>query len=369
MAFSGRRDFLKNLSIGIAGSIFFKAFNQKKTVKTMIKNIKPMGFTWETIDPFIFCVHHEDAYPKANSEQGPDTSLKGRNIGNDFVVRDGWRMYHGKKVPGFPVHPHRGFETVTVVREGFVDHSDSLGAAGRYGEGDIQWMTAGKGIQHSEMFPLLDREKDNPLELFQIWLNLPSFNKMAEPHFKMIWGRQVPVHKTTDASGRKTMTEIIAGNIFGHQAITPPPASWAANSDNEITILNIHMDQGAMITIPKASEGVRRMLYFYEGDLLKTEGSEIRKYHSAEANAQAELSILADGSDAKILILQGRPINEPVVQYGPFVMNTREEIQQAFRDYNATSFGGWPWDRNDPVHGQEKRRFARYADGTEEDGL
>jgi redox-sensitive bicupin YhaK (pirin superfamily) len=355
--------------MGLAGSVFFKTFNRKKTEKSMIKSIKPMGFTWETIDPFIFCVHHEDAYPKANSEQGPDAPLKGRNIGDDFVVRDGWRMYHGKRVPGFPVHPHRGFETVTVVRKGFVDHSDSLGAAGRYGDGDIQWMTAGKGIQHSEMFPLLDQEKENPLELFQIWLNLPSFNKMVKPHFKMIWGKQVPVHKTTDAIGKKTMTEIIAGKIFGHQAVSPPPDSWAADLENEIMILNIYMDQGAEITIPKASGGIRRMIYFYEGDTIAIGEAEIKKYHSAEVNAQSDLSILAKGADARILMLQGRPINEPVVQYGPFVMNTREEIQQAFRDYNATSFGGWPWDRNDPVHGHEKKRFARYIDGSFQEGM
>jgi len=109
----------------------------------VIVDVKPLGFTWDTADPFLFCVHHLDRYPPGNDALGPAVSPAGRNLGQDFTVRDGWRMYHGTTVPGFPADAHRGFETVTVVLEGFVDHSDSHGAAGRYGEGDVQWMTAG----------------------------------------------------------------------------------------------------------------------------------------------------------------------------------------------------------------------------------
>ncbi|MGY8952745.1 MAG: pirin family protein, partial [Flavobacteriales bacterium] len=157
-----------------------------------IIKIRPLGFQWETLDPFLFCVHHEDKYPNGNSEMGPDASLSGRHIGQDFVIKDGWRMYHGSKVPGFPGHPHRGFETITVVREGLVDHADSMGASGRYGNGDVQWMTSGRGVQHSEMFPLMNLDKSNPMELFQIWLNLPSKSKMVDPHFKMLWAEEIP---------------------------------------------------------------------------------------------------------------------------------------------------------------------------------
>ncbi|MBC7662696.1 MAG: pirin family protein, partial [Caulobacter sp.] len=133
-----------------------------------IVKIQPLGFPWETADPFLFCVHHDDAYPKGNGRFGPDASLAGRSLGQDFGGKDGWSMYHGQQVPGFPSHPHRGFETVTIVRQGLTDHSDSLGAAARFGGGDVQWLTAGKGIVHSEMFPLLSTDQANPLELFQI---------------------------------------------------------------------------------------------------------------------------------------------------------------------------------------------------------
>jgi hypothetical protein len=113
----------------------------------------PLDFQWPTIDPFLFCVHHDDDYPEANEHSGPAASLAGRSIGQDFAGLDGWRMYHGSTVPGFPQHPHRGFETITFVRTGLIDHADSLGAAARYGRGDVQWMTAGAGVVHARCSP------------------------------------------------------------------------------------------------------------------------------------------------------------------------------------------------------------------------
>ncbi|MDV7398009.1 pirin family protein, partial [Arthrospira platensis SPKY1] len=103
------------------------------------------------------------------------------------------------------------------------DHADSLGAAGRYGDGDVQWMTAGKGVQHSEMFPLLRQDRDNPLELFQIWLNLPRKNKMVEPHFKMLWRESIPNYQHRSPNSKMTRVEVIAGRLHQHQAPAPPP--------------------------------------------------------------------------------------------------------------------------------------------------
>lgn len=169
-----------------------------------ILEIQPLGFQWRTEDPFLITMHHKDAYPKGNDEQGPAVSLDGRNLGEDFTIKDGFRMYHGKTVPGFPAHPHKGFETVTIVLEGFVDHFDSTGAKGRYGNGDVQWLTTGKGCLHSEMFPLVHHDKDNPLELFQIWLNLAAKDKAADPDYKMLWAEDIPEVESVNSNGKKT---------------------------------------------------------------------------------------------------------------------------------------------------------------------
>jgi hypothetical protein len=325
---------------------------------------RPLGFYWETIDPFIFCVHHNDFFPKGDAEMAPDPSLlRGRNIGSDFNIKDGWRMYHGDKIPGFPVHPHRGFETVTIVRNGFVDHSDSLGAAGRYGNGDVQWMTAGAGIQHCEMFPLLNRDKDNHTELFQIWLNLPAKNKMVKPHFAMLWGETIPEYRNTDKSGKLTTAKVIAGTIEGIKAPDPAPDSWASDTDNEAGIWTVKMEPGAEWTMPPASGKVRRTIYFFRGDKLTIEGNTLEANTSAEVRCNTPLLIVNGTKESELLILQAKPIAEPVVQHGPFVMNTEAEIRQAFTDYRSTQFGGWPWPRHDNVHPRDAGRFALHADG------
>src|SRR5262245_43742513 len=186
---------------------------------------RPLGFPWETADPFLFCVHHDDAYPAGNERLGPAASLAGRKLGMDFEGKDGWRMYHGSVVPGFPQHPHRGFETVTLVRRGLIDHSDSLGATARFGRGDAQWLTAGEGIVHSEMFPLLDPAEPNPLELFQIWLNLPSAGKMVPAHFSMLWEDSIPKILARDAAGKLTEVAVVAGKLGDRAAPRPPPHS------------------------------------------------------------------------------------------------------------------------------------------------
>ena len=337
-------------------------------MKESVDNIKPLGFQWEALDPFLFCVHHEDFFPKGNANLGPDKKeLAGRNMGQDFQVKDGWRMYHGQKVPGFPTHPHRGFETVTVVRKGWVDHSDSMGAAGRYGNGDVQWMTAGKGVQHAEMFPLINQDRENTMELFQIWLNLPRAGKFVEPHYKMFWNDDIPIYEAADAQNRKTKIELIAGKIDTLSAPAPPPDSWAAKIENEVAIWVIHMEPNVTFELPVASPGVNRRLYFYKGDQLHLNKTKLLAYHSADLKADSQVNIIAGEETCSALILQGRPMNEPVVQYGPFVMNTRQEIQEAYSEYQQTQFGGWPWPQYEVTHGTDAKRFALYSDGKREE--
>jgi redox-sensitive bicupin YhaK (pirin superfamily) len=332
----------------------------------LITNIKPLGFTWETNDPFLFCVHHLDNYPAGNDELGPAASLAGRNLGQDFTTKDGWRMYHGEVVPGFPAHPHRGFETVTVVLSGFVDHSDSHGAAGRYGNGDVQWMTAGSGLQHAEMFPLLKKDKLNPLELFQIWLNLPKAKKFAKPYYNMLWAEDIPRFTEKDKNGKETSITLIAGKLANASAPAPAPDSWANEAENEVAIWLIKMEANAQWTLPPASLEVNRSIYFYIGSNITITGIKIENYHSVDLLADQPVIIDNGNEDAYLLLLQGKPINEPVVQHGPFVMNTAAEIQEAFNDYRKTEFGGWPWTRYDNVHSRETGRFAKYSDGREE---
>ncbi len=332
-----------------------------------IKSIKPLGFPWQTEDPFLFCVHHQDFYPKGNDVMGPAASLKGRAIGQDFAPnKEGWRMYHGENVPGFPAHPHRGFETVTIVTKGLVDHSDSLGAAGRFGNGDVQWMTAGKGVQHCEMFPLLHKDKENPLELFQIWLNLPKAKKLTEPHFAMLWGDTIPNYMHTDSNGKATSVKVVAGKIEHTNAPSPAPNSWAADANNEVAIWTIKMEAGAQLKLPTASAQVNRSIYFYEGDSLQIAGQTLSTHQAVELHADKEVILQNGNSVSYLLLLQGKPIAEPVAQYGPFVMNTQNEIQHAMREYQQTQFGGWPWPTYEHVHPREKGRFARYPNGVEE---
>jgi redox-sensitive bicupin YhaK (pirin superfamily) len=329
----------------------------------VVIRLKSLGFPWETSDPFLFCAHHEDAYPAGNARLGPAASLAGRDLGQDFEGRDGWRMYHGEVVPGFPQHPHRGFETVTIVRHGLIDHSDSLGAAARFGHGDVQWLTAGKGVVHAEMFPLLNRAGPNPVELFQIWLNLPAEDKMADPHFAMLWSHAIPTQVSRDQDGRATAVTIVAGHLGDLRAPSPPPRSWAARPDGDVAIWTIKMEPHARFTLPPGARGSSRTLYFFRGDGLRVGQSAIPPNHGVELRAEAQAALEAGDGETELLLLQGRPIAQPVVQHGPFVMNSRAEIQQTFLEYQRTQFGGWPWPSDDPVHPPEEGRFARHADG------
>lgn len=327
--------------------------------------MSPLGFVWETQDPFLYCVHHKDFYPRGNAVLGPSLSLEGRRLGEDFDEQNKWKMYHGRVVPGFPEHPHRGFETVTVVLEGFVDHFDSAGASGRYGNGDVQWMTAGSGLQHAEMFPLVNEDAENTLHLFQIWLNLPKKDKFVPPHYKMLWQEEIPKIIKRDDQGNVTEITLVAGEFDGITAVPPTPDSWAAKREHNLSIWVVKMAANAKITIENTSDTLNRSIYLYKGDMLMVNESVLKVNQSGQLRPLELIEIQNSDEPSEWLMLQSEPINEPVVQYGPFVMNTEQEIKEAYHDYHKTRFGGWPWERSDPVHPRSVGRFARYSSGEE----
>ncbi len=365
-----RRDAMRLMAAGVGG---LAACQQDRSREAPLRGdphpvvnvtvLPPAPTPWPTPDPFLFCVHHDDRYPVGNDVLGPASPLDGRELGMDFAGTDGWRMYHGRAVPGFPAHPHRGFETVTVVRRGLLDHSDSLGAAARYGGGDVQWLTAGSGIQHAEMFPLLARDAENPVELFQIWLNLPAADKFAAPHFSMLWSSQIPRHVLRDGAGKATEVVTVAGALDGRPPASPPPSSWASRATSDVAIWTVKMAPGARFNLPSGAAALHRWLYVFAGSGVTIGGRTVASGHVVELRSDAVVRIDNAGAESELLMLQGRPIAEPVVKHGPFVMNTKAEIQQAIRDYQTTGFGGWRWPSPEPVHARDAGRFARHADG------
>ncbi len=330
----------------------------------VIRSITPLDGPWTGRDPFLFMAHHLDAYPPGDGALAPVSGREGRDRGADFSGRDGWSMYHGGPVPGFPAHPHRGFETITIVSEGYVDHADSVGGRARYGMGDVQWLTAGAGVLHSEMFPLVHAGRDNPLDLVQIWLNLPAARKMARPHFSMFWNQSLP--RVAQAGG--VVVQVIAGGVEGVRALPPPPDSWASDPRSEMAVLLATVPPGACWRLPAApAPDLTRVLHVLAGDRLQVAGREVQGRHAIDLRPDVVLDVANAGvSPARVLLLQARPIAEPVVAHGPFVMNTPAEVQQAFADFQRTRFGRWPFPTPAPTHGGEPRRFAVYPDGREE---
>lgn len=194
----------------------------------------------------------------------------------------------------------------------------------------------------------------------------------------MFWRDQVPVAHLEDAEGRATDITLIAG-AFGELAPpAPPPSSWAAQATAAVAIWTIRMAPNAILTLPRyidppieGSENderhaVNRTLYFFRGKSLELAGTTFDNHAAIQVRSDEDLDLVAGDDGCELLMLQGRPIGERIAQYGPFVMNTQAEIEQAFADYRRTKFGGWPWPKDGPVHGSETARFAVHVDGREE---
>lgn len=218
-------------------------------------------------------------------------------------------------IGGFPSHPHRGFETVTYMLDGHMQHRDHLGNVGELKSGDVQWMTAGSGIIHSEM----PQQEDGRMRGFQLWLNLPAKDKMQKASYRDIAATQIPVFERAGAR-----IKAIAGNLPDLQGLVQREVTQALLLDIDIGV-QAYSDQFAI------ADGHTVLVYVYEGEVLVGE-SRVSQSQMARLSRQGMVSLRAE-QPARLLLLAGKPIGEPIVHYGPFVMNTREEIEQALRDY------------------------------------
>lgn len=318
-------------------------------------------------NPFVMTVFHKDLMPPSDGNQMPAVKRVPEPEEGDLDWSAPWRMYYGEQVPGFPAHPHRGMETVTVLQQGCIDHTDGMGGQGRYMDGDVQWMTAGKGLQHAEMFPLRYDDRSNPLELFQIWLSLDNHKRMVDPAYKMLWNEEIPVLTHHDVDQRETRIRLIAGALNDQTPPAPTSDSYASDPEAKLSIQLLDLEPGALYEIPAGDPKLKRSLYFYEGMRLDIEGEEVDSMTYAFVSGDEPIPLLNVGQDiARILLLEAVPIQGPIVHEYAYVMNNKEEIKQAEQDFAETGFGGWPFDRAEVYHGPTQGRFAIYADGTED---
>jgi quercetin 2,3-dioxygenase len=224
---------------------------------------------------------------------------------------------------GFPAHPHRGFETVTYMLEGRMRHQDHMGNVGLLGPGGVQWMTAARGVIHSEM----PEQEAGVMRGFQLWLNLPAKAKLGAATYEDIPAARLPRVETDDG-----VTVVVIAGTFDDGAVRQPGA--VQRPDTEPLYLDLHLPAGASVA-PRVPDGHRALLYVYEGSLnLESQLTPVTAGHLARLSLEGDLRLTSETS-ARALLIAGKPLNEPIVQYGPFVMNSREEIEQAMRDFHA----------------------------------
>ena len=228
---------------------------------------------------------------------------------------------------GVGQHPHRGFETVTIVYEGEVEHRDSTGKGGVIGRGDVQWMTAGSGILHEEFHSERYSREGGPFEMVQLWVNLPARDKMAAPGYQALLDAEIPSVPLADDAGR---VRVIAGEFDGHRG--------PAHTFTPMNVWDVRLGAGRAIDLPQP-DGWTTLLVVLDGTVQVNGEAVLRKAEVATLSIEGSgLHIEANG-DAKLLLLSGEPIDEPVVGYGPFVMNSQQEIIQAIADFNGGKFG------------------------------
>ena len=223
-------------------------------------------------------------------------------------------------IAGFPPHPHRGFETVTYLMEGHMKHRDHLGNEGNLQQGGVQWMTAGRGIIHEEM----PQQQDGLLRGFQLWINLPAAEKMKAAGYRDIADNEIP--RLDLSSGGQI--KAIAGEVtIGNQVISAP----VKGGSTDPLYLDVKLRAGERVTVP-LTQGYNAFLYLFEGEV-SVAGEAVKSDHLATFTDGDRVTLVAGEHGARLLLLAGKPIGEPIAQYGPFVMNTQDEINQALSDY------------------------------------
>jgi len=239
--------------------------------------------------------------------------------------------------------------------------------SGRFGNGDTMFLTAGKGISHAEVFPLIHKDKPNTLKLFQIWLNLPRKTKLAPPHFEMHWAENV--NNITENATGGAYCRVYVGSLGNVENNCPiPPASWAKDPVNDVGVYVITLPPGgSKFVLPACNYGkdIHRYAYLTEGKGLKISGTKVgpKQYVALDGSMDVEFVNLHPEETGEVLILQGRPIKEPIAQRGPFVMNSNEEIAEAFSDYRRGEFGEWTWPSDAMDFPRDSGRFASYSLG------
>lgn len=231
------------------------------------------------------------------------------------------------KPRGVGQHPHRGFETVTIVYKGEVAHRDSTGQGGVIGPGDVQWMTAGAGIIHEEFHSKAFSQTGGSLEMVQLWVNLPAKDKMTEPSYQAILNEQIPSVALPNEAGQ---LRVIAGEFEGHQG---PAQTFTA-----MNVWDLRLNQGAQLSL-SLPEGWTSAVVVLHGTVQVNGKSIARDAQMVVLDQAGQHIALEANSETSLLLLSGEPINEPIVGYGPFVMNTTQEINQAFNDFNSGKFG------------------------------
>lgn len=336
---------------------FFRKKKQGQVILT-----QPISIHWDVEDPFTFVSHHEDDYPKGNAQQAPPLSeIGGRNLGRDYEKRMGFRMYHGKVVPGFPAHAHWGYETVTVADRGYIDHFDSKGNQGRYGFGDVQWLTAGGEYHHCEMYPLASSEERNPNDITQIMINLPLERKNTEPVFKMMWSEEIPIVQSDGYT-----VNVLAGSFGGKNAISPNELSWAADPEHHVSILKITAEPGAEITLPAISDTMGRNIYMINGSKVSFGEFEFQSGSRFKVPGGEDVTFVNGSEKAVFWVLEGEPISEKQTSFGPIILKNDKEVRDALAEIRKNEYSRWPWDVVDKAQPKGTGRFVRYADGKEE---